>query len=510
MWAKLSDWARQHWQDLVVVSVLLAVAGVVTATNFTQYPMRFEDEGTYVAQAWAVQYRGELAHYTYWYDHPPVAWLQIALYNTVTFAFDRYESAISAGREFMIILHLVSVGLLYALARRLHMNKAIAAVATALFALSPLTIEFSRLVLLDNVALPWLLGAFLLALVPRRHLVAYGASAVCMAMAVLSKETFLIFLPALLYAMYQNSDQRNRRYGFVIFGALLAVLGMFYVLFAALKGELIPGEGHVSLLGTVGWQLFGRESSGSLLQAGSDAQNLLNFWLSIDFWLLTLGVLMTPLLFIRRHLRPFGVFMLIGVLMAIRPGYLPYPYIIALLPFAALAIGGALHMLIGRPLADQRAGTRHALKRRGAEIASVAVMLAGVVFIAPSWYNGAVQATQVQADSSSRQAVNWVAENVPRDNLIVVESALWVDLQEKGFDQPDPVWLYKTETDPEVKEKIGGWRGMDYLVLNGPTLNESSRKDFPTVFTAKDHGEVVAEFGKDERKVVVIKVDHSR
>ncbi|WP_158277089.1 hypothetical protein [Serinibacter arcticus] len=33
-------------------------------------PQFIDDEGTYTAQAYAVERLGELTHYTYWYDHP--------------------------------------------------------------------------------------------------------------------------------------------------------------------------------------------------------------------------------------------------------------------------------------------------------------------------------------------------------------------------------------------------------------------------------------------------------
>ena len=33
-----------------------------------------------MAEAWAVYMRGDLAHYTYWYDHPPGGWLQLAAF----------------------------------------------------------------------------------------------------------------------------------------------------------------------------------------------------------------------------------------------------------------------------------------------------------------------------------------------------------------------------------------------------------------------------------------------
>jgi len=505
VWQRAASWMRSHWQDLLIIGVLALITGVVTGTNLGSYPMRFEDEGTYVAQAWAVQKQGELAHYTYWYDHPPAAWIQLAIYTTITFAFERQESAIEAGREFMLLMHVLSVIILYAIARRLAMGKVVAVVVSLLFALSPLSVEFSRLVLLDNIALPWMLGAFLLALSPKRHLWTIAASAVFMAVAVLSKETFLIFLPALIYMIYQHSDVRNRRFVFLLFGVIFTLLVASYALLAALKNELFPGEGHVSLIGTVLWQLFGREGSGSILDAGSDARGLLTFWLDIDTWLLGLGVILTPLAFIRRQFRPIALALLIGLVMMLRGGYLPYPYIIALLPLASLVIGAVLTTFLVEPIQRGKG-----ISARIAEVLAVVVALGGLYFVAPAWQAGISEAMTRNADESSKQAVAWVLENVPRDQRMVVESALWVDLQTKGFDQPDPVWLYKTETDPEVQAEIDGWQGIDYIVLNGPTLDESSRGAFPTVFEAKDNAEVVAEFGENELKVIVMKVNNGR
>lgn len=496
-------WMREHWLDMLIVGVLALITAGVTGANLGSYPMRFEDEGTYVAQAWAVQKQGDVAHYTYWYDHPPAAWIQLALYTSLTFSFERNESAIEAGREFMLLMHVLSVIILYALARRLAMGKIIAGIVGLLFALSPLSLEFGRLVLLDNIALPWMLGAFLLALSSKRHIWTVAASAVCMAMAVLSKETFLIFLPALIYALYQHSDTRNRRFVFVIFGALFALLVASYALFAAIKNELFPGPGHVSLIGTVLWQLFGRTGSGSVLDPSSDAFGLLTFWLNIDFWLLALGVLLVPAAFVRREYRPIALAVLISIVMMLRGGYLPYPYIVAVLPFASLVVGAALATFLKPALSNIKHKARHM-----AEIATVSLALAMITFVAPAWQPGIAEAVTRDADQSSRQAVAWVAENVPKDKRLIVESALWVDLREKGFDNPELVWLYKTETDPQIKDEIGGWTGMDYLVLNAVTLNDGARKDFPTVFTAKDNAEVVAEFGRDQEKVVVLKVNH--
>ena len=346
---KFTAWLKSHKLDVLLATILMAVGGTVSAVNMTGYPQRFEDEGTYISQAYAIKDSGTLTHYTYWYDHPPVGWIQMAAHLVLSNALERYGSAITAGREFMLVLHIATIGLLYALARRLQIGSIAAALGVLAFALSPLVVEFSRYVLLDNVALPWLLGAFVLALSPRRSLAAAIGSAACMAIAILSKETFAVLLPVLLYALWRNGDTRNRRYVLTAFGVVFLMISATYILYAALKNELFPGEGHVSLIGTLIWQLFSREGSGSILDASSGARGLIGYWLNIDYWLLAAGVASLIPALIFRNLRPAGIALLVCLGLLLRSGYLPYPYVIIVLPFAALALAGTIDRLIVQP-----------------------------------------------------------------------------------------------------------------------------------------------------------------
>ncbi len=501
--SKLIAWFKRHKLDTAVVTALVAVSAVVSGMNMTGYPQRFEDEGTYVSQAYALQERGTLTHYTYWYDHPPAGWMQMALHLGATNALDRYDSSIVAGREFMVFMHVLVVALIYALARRLRVGVVAAAIGTLAYALSPLTIEFSRYVLLDNVALPWLLGAFLLALSPRKHVVTALASAACMAIAVLSKETFVLLLPVLIYALWRSSDARNRRYQLASFGVVFVMIGAIYALYAGLKSELFPGEGHVSLFGTLAWQLFGREGSGSIIDASSGSRGLAEYWLSIDYWLLLIGALSLPFAFFVRHLRVAAFGLLLGLLLLLRTGYLPYPYVVILLPFAALVFAGVLDQFIIKPLCKKGIS----VSRIAAGFAATLLLATTAAVVAPDWGKGIHAITTKDHDASSRQAVDWVTKNINPSNQLVVESTFWTDLVKQGFDKPDPVWLYKTETDPEVMEKLGGWRGIDYVMLNGPSISgKDFEKTFPTVNKALDNAELVKEFGQDNQKVLIYKV----
>src|SRR3954465_9737148 len=68
---------RQTGKRLLLVAGLVVI-GVAHALNLAGWPRYFDDEGTYYSQAWAVEHLGSLAPYTYWYDHPPAGWLQMA------------------------------------------------------------------------------------------------------------------------------------------------------------------------------------------------------------------------------------------------------------------------------------------------------------------------------------------------------------------------------------------------------------------------------------------------
>ena len=104
----------------------------VQAFGFRTAPAWEADEGTYAAQAWAVQNWGDLAHYTYWYDHPPVGWMLVAGWTFMTGAFERGDG-VSAIREFVLVTQVVSGILLYVIARRLSVRPAFALIGVVAY-----------------------------------------------------------------------------------------------------------------------------------------------------------------------------------------------------------------------------------------------------------------------------------------------------------------------------------------------------------------------------------------
>ena len=84
----------RHRLAIPWLSPVLVISALVSLVNFGGAPQRIDDEGTYTAQAYAVSAFGQLAHYTYSYDHPPLGWIQIAGYAQLTGAFARYDLAV--------------------------------------------------------------------------------------------------------------------------------------------------------------------------------------------------------------------------------------------------------------------------------------------------------------------------------------------------------------------------------------------------------------------------------
>jgi hypothetical protein len=483
---------------------LLAVAAVVLGTGAGQYPSLSDDEGTYAAQAWALLTDGSLAHYTYWYDHPPLGWIQLAAATWLLGPLVGGESAVTTSRAVMIIPALVSAALVYMLARRLGLRRPFAVAALLLFALSPLAVSMLRMVYLDNVALPWLLAAFVLAASPRRRLWEYAAAGACFAVAVLSKETSLIMLPGLVLQVMHTLDRRTRAFCLAAFGTAFALIGLGYPLYAVLKGELLPGAGHVSLVEAIGFQLWGRPGTGTALDPGSASHQLVASWLSVDAWLLGLGVALAPAALFVRRLRPVAVTLLVLVVAGLRPGYLPQPYVIALLPFCAVVAAGVADV-----------GWRRACATRGPLrllVASLAVLV--LAALVPAWYQADRYAMHQDEAGPALAAGHWVERNLDHRARILADDTYYVDLVRAGFEPRfGVVWFYKldytTNLDPSIARNLPqGWRAFDYVISSRVIRSalEENPSGLHEVRRALRNSRVVATFGSGAGRVEVRRV----
>ena len=502
-------------RSALLLTGALALVGAVHAIGAHGAPGLVDDEGTYVAQAWAVLTRGALSHYTYWYDHPPLGWIQIAGWSALVGGFHQ-ALAVARARDFMVVASIVGAALLYVLARRLGFGRVTAAGAVLLFGLSPLAVAEQRLVLLDNLAVVWLLGALVLAASPARRLWAFAASGACLAAAVLTKETFLLLAPAVVWLVCQRVDARTRRFCLTAFTTTFVLGVSLYPLFAALKGELVPSAHRVSLVDGIRFQLLDRPGSGSVLDATSAAHHTVTGWLHLDPWLLLVGVALIPAAFAVRRLRAFAVGLAVLGGVVLLHGYLPGPFVIAALPLAALVIAGIADTLwAATPATDAASPPRRRLAAGRLVVLLALVVASGLV--APHWASGDEALMTTDQLAHVRSSEQWLEQHLSHHATVIVDDTLWVDLVEHGFAPVRVVWFQKLDftqnIDPSVTRRFPqGWRDFDDIVST-PVLR-TNLAAFPggmrDVRAALAHSRVLARFGSGANLVEVRAVEHAR
>ncbi|MFJ3959742.1 ArnT family glycosyltransferase [Streptomyces sp. NPDC090036] len=522
---------RSSRPDLLLCGALLLVILLVQGWNITHFPTLSDDEGTYLAQAWAVQQGDGLAHYTYWYDHPPLGWIQIAGLTYLPSLFVPDAMTVAPMRLSMLAVSAASAVLMYVLARRLWLPRWAAGLAMGLFGLSPLSVVLQREIFLDNLAVMWMLLAFCLAASPSRHLWHHFGSGLAAATAVLTKETMLVVLPALLVTMWRHSHRDTRK--FAVTGAITAcaLIGLSYPLYALLNGELLPGSGHVSLIDGITYQM-GREGSGFILTPGSGSNGVLRSWLYYDT-VLPLGglagaVLMlatvlpralgfaraggTPVSVTARALAGPALAAVILAVVAMRPsGYLPAMYVIQALPFLALVLAGGAASVTHAVLRRRR-GPGEGRPRLWARRALIGVLAASAaVYVLPRWYEGNRTALTTDANAPYRQAAAWLGSEVadPASTRVLLDDALWLDAVHHGFEPGlGAIWFYKADLDPAVTRTLPrGWRDIDYVV-SSPTVRRDA-VNLPHVRAALEHSAVVAVFGSGEDRIEIRRTDRA-
>lgn len=103
-----------------------------------------------------------------------------------------------------------------------------------------------------------------------------------------------------------------------------------------------------------------------------------------------------------------------------------------------------------------------------------------------------------------RSAQLWVADNVPRDKVLVVHDSIWVDLVHRYRFEPRPIIVHKLDTDPAVRNAVNR---LDYLVVpNWYYETSAGPQAYPTLIEARKHAVVVATFGSGDDGVRVYRV----
>jgi 4-amino-4-deoxy-L-arabinose transferase-like glycosyltransferase len=491
----------------MLVAVIAVVAAVVQARGMYTAPIRFDDEGTYVSQARAILVDGSLSPYTYWYDHPPLGWMLIAAWLAGPGALLPAPHLIGDGRQFMLVLGVLSAMLVFFLARRVRLTRAAATGAALLFALSPLAVAYHRMVLLDNIVTPLILGSFVLAMSRRRRLAAAFLAGLLLAAAVLVKLTAVLFAPFIIWVLWRTYAGPTRRMSATMFGIGAALPALLFPVFALIKGELIPREGRVSLWEGIWFQLVGRPDSGSVLNAGDDAYAVVQGWLGYDPWLIVMGAALAIPALISRRLRPFALAMMFLLVMMLRPGYLPMPYVVAMLPLAALLVAGVIDLSVRWLVQEIRDG-RTVLRTASSLGALAAVTVASsVLVLVPmmrDWTSDLRRLATVNMDLPYNGSTAWLLANVEPGEMLVVDNVTWTDLVREGYPEDTLIWFNRLDNDEAVQSAVGDWRNVDWIVSTEVIRN--SPTNGLLVKQLLDRSTPVAGWGWGDTRIVVGRV----
>ncbi|HWU19936.1 MAG TPA: hypothetical protein VN088_00305, partial [Nocardioides sp.] len=314
--------------------------------------------------------------------------------------------------------------------------------------------------------------------------------------------------PVLLWWAWRHAAPSTRRYTFTVAGSLFVLLCCGYVAFAMLRGELLPGADHVSLIDGIRFQLFSRTPSGFILDRESQAWATAAIWLHYDVFLPAVATVAALALLLSPRRRPIAVAFLLQVVLLLRPGYLPVPYVIAMLPFAALSVAAAVDLGV-RHHRHRQGGVRTVVV--GAAAIGAALTLGSAV---PAWTRGDSALMTRDTDHPMVAAEAWLQQHAGPHDRLLVDDAVWVDLVRSGLPRANVVWYYKADTDPDVMRLTPhGWRDYRYVLVTA-SMRRSLESEgvaagggqYPVLANAVRHSTVVASYGQDQNEVQVRRV----
>ncbi|HEX2913295.1 MAG TPA: glycosyltransferase family 39 protein [Chloroflexia bacterium] len=494
------NWAMTGERPIILALCLVGfLAHTINMLDYPSFTFK-DDEGIYAGQAWAVLRLGRLTPYTYFYDHAPAGWLLAAAWTFLTGGPRAFGGAIDSGRAFMLVLHMAMLPMLYGITRRLGGNILAAGIATGFFALSPLAIFYQRMFLLDNIMMFWLLLSLFFLLDEKNRLSHLVISGLAFGMALVSKETAIFVLPALLLLAWRQRRKEQKETIFGMSGWVVPMIMVisWYPLYALLKGELLgagqafgfnmlsgsSGQG-VSLVDALKWQ--SSRGGGGLFNLDNLFWQLVrNDWFQRDPLLLAGGALATGLNLLRSWRKPYlqvaGLLGLLPLVYLGRGGIVFDYYILFAIPFLALNLGLFLGPLLGK------------FSGRGSLYAAGGLALCALVIYTSS---GALPALYTEhPDNAGRQALNWIKQNVPAQSRIITRDDMWTDLHEaspEGPAFPNAHSHWKVASDPAIRWGVfkDDWHNVDYLIMSPGLIDSFKSTNNKVALDALAHAHMV-------------------
>ncbi|OXM58591.1 glycosyl transferase [Amycolatopsis thailandensis] len=440
-----------------VVLTLLVITGGARVLNLASPTPSPATEPATVAHVFA------LSHLTSFTDTgvtgtSPFGWAQLAGYALLSRTFDRTTVPVMAVRETTVLAAVLCAVLLWLLARRLGLPFWAATMAVVLMAVSPLAIGMQRVVLVEHLAVAWILAALVLAATRRDRARPWHdvLVAVCLLAGVLTSPLALLALPAAGWLL-----ARRREASRVAFTAVVFTLGLG-IAFGPAGPVLRP-------------ELPGPRPPG------------IADWVVLDPVFVVLSMVAIVAGMVLPRTRPLAVSaLLIAAVLAFPaiPVELPLALLIPLTPLLVAEV--AATVAAGAPAA----GHRLVPARRPLPAIVLATVLT-LVSVA-GWAHGFGRlAPGPSAEASLTQAREWLQDNAS-GAVVLVDDASWTELAADGWPTGSLIPVGSCAVTCAVPE---------WAVLTASGQREQAR--FPAAAAVLVGGTKVAVFGFGEDTVTV-------
>lgn len=499
--------------------MLVALAGAVHAYNAFRSPMYDDDEGLYMQQAWSFVTSGKLSPYAYFYDHPPLGWFTIGGFAKLVGGFDAFGTSDNSGRMLMLVVHVASAALVYAIVKRIGGSAWAAAVAVLMFAISPFQILFGREVLLDNLAVFWMLLSVYFLTGERISSRDAACAGLALGAGLLTKEIVALMIPGMFVLVWSRLEPGQRRTPAVTWLGVAFGVAALYPLHALAISEFFPsgsfldlkGGDHPNLLAGIKYHQQRARDFG-VLDPNSEFWRAARSWWRIDPALAVATVCAIPAaaLLARRSKDAlgFGAMIALFMLFLARGGAVFDFWLLPVVPLVAIVLALAVDALRD---ATWRAHTRERAAPMVVRFAPplTAALLAAIAITAvvrvPAYgrsYDRAFRQDQTQAQT---QAIDWIEAHVDPSAVIVIDNYAWVDLHPR-YKNAHSFW--RIDTEKAIRDDLlqNDWRRVDYVSLT-PVMQEAlDDGKLPLVAQALDHSELAARFEHDGMWVEIRRV----
>ena len=215
--SKLSVFQRIQRDPKTPLALITAVALLVHLPNLLNYPAWFFDEGAYLTFSNQWQKTGQLTYYGHPFGALAILAILFAVANPTGYLIPRI---------LMVVFSAADGVLLYKIAKLAYSRtEAFPLVASMIYVATPLSARYLRLVVVDNfMALFLLLSLLLIMSKPRAQVY----SALLYGGALVSKQTALFFLPALLIVFWRQKKPISQIILWLMFSALIPLIWAIY------------------------------------------------------------------------------------------------------------------------------------------------------------------------------------------------------------------------------------------------------------------------------------------